>query len=90
MNSPIKASRRITIRAIPNQGRKKGKKAMELSKMASIQLIGVKLNNSSITTDIKKCSNTIKKVAWIKLVIDVISYCLLWENTDLKTPSEEW
>lgn len=88
-NSLMMTILRTTTRAMPNQGLKKGKKAMELNKIASIQLIGVKLNNSSIATDRQKCSNTIKKVAWIKSVIEVISYCLFCENTDLNTPSEE-
>lgn len=82
--------RNTTTKAIPNQGRKNGKKAMELSRRAKVQLMGVKSNISSITTDNIKCSNTMKKVAWMKLVMEVISYCLCWEKIDLNTPWEEW
>ena len=66
--------------SIPNQGRKNGKKAIELSKVEISKLIFVKAKISSKITDITKCSKTIKKVACIKLVIEETNYCFCYEN----------
>lgn len=59
----------------PNQGLKNGKKAIELSMVANNRLILVTSKISKRTTETIKCSKTIRKVAWIRLVIELTSYC---------------
>ena len=45
------------------------------------KLILVNPNIYSRTIETMKCSTTIKNVAWIRLVIDEMSYCLFYENS---------
>lgn len=75
---------------IPNHGRKNGKKAIELKRVASIKFKLVKLKIYNRTIDIMKCSIAINRVAWIRFVIDDMSYCLCSENKSFSTPEEEW
>lgn len=55
-------------------------KAIEDRRIATIKLTGVKAKSYNKIIDAAKCQKTIKKVAWIRLVIDPISYCLFYEK----------
>jgi hypothetical protein len=68
------------IISTPSHGLKNGNIAIDANKVERIKFIGVIANIYNKNTDSKKCSITIKNVACIKFVIDVINYCLFYEN----------
>lgn len=65
---------------IPNHGLKNGKKAIELSIVATNKLMFVKVKSSSRKTEMIKCSETMRKVAWIRFVIELTNYCFCSEK----------
>ena len=71
------------IKNTPNQGLKKGNRAIEESRVEIIKFIGVILNIYNNSKERMKCQNTMKNVAWIKSVIEDISWFLLAENNYL-------
>lgn len=65
--------RNSAITNTPNQGLKNGKNAIELNTVAIDKFNDVNLNNYNNTIDIAKCSTAMKRVAWIRSVIDDIN-----------------
>lgn len=69
------------IKSIPSHGLKNGNIAIEASKIEMMRLIGDIAKISRIRYEKKKWYSTIRKVAWIRLVIEYTSYFLFSENS---------
>lgn len=69
------------IKSMPSHGLKNGNIAIEANKMEMMRLIGDIANISRIRYEKKKWYSTIRKVAWIRLVIEYTSYFLFSENS---------